>query len=147
MSELTCDVCLLNRLGGMGCVWGDLGEGERGILRDLMKALLNSPRINAIALSSFAMGCGKMGYGWHEDVELRELFYQGMSIVLAKEEGQNRTDLSWTIANVMNGMGQIGERWCDVPSEMKSLLFRHIPRVIEQQDAYMCQQISNIISG
>ena len=61
----------------MRCMWNELDDEDKEVLRDLIKGMLRRDRIEVIHLSAFATGSGNMGYRWQEEEEIRVLFMIG----------------------------------------------------------------------
>ena len=131
----------------MNCKWKGLNETQRGLLKRLMKAILDSRTLKDIGISGFATGSGNMGYRWQEDEEVRNLFYDRLWSMLEGVNGSVSVIDNQGIANIIYGMGEVGVDWQSVPERVSGGLLRRAGKCSASRDGFFCQDVVSILTG
>ena len=131
----------------MGCKWDDVDVDARRALVSQVKAMLGSGTLKDIDISGFATGCGKVGYRWHEDEEVRNLFYGRLWSMLEGMNGSNSVIDDRPLSNIIYGMGEVGVDWQRVPERVRGGLLRRAGKCSASRDDFFCQQVTNILTG
>ena len=131
----------------MGCKWDDVDVDARRALVSQVNAMLGSGTLTDIGISGFATGSGKMGYRWHEDEEVRSLFYDRLWSMLERVNGSDLVIDNRELANIIYGMGEVGVDWQRVPERVRGGLLRRAGKCSASRDDFFCQQVTNILTG